>query len=70
MMSFSELIDRTRKSIERRPELPPTDPFYLSPDDAVELLAELSRWDEPLSRPDMPQPERDHPLTAALKELN
>jgi hypothetical protein len=59
-MKLSELIDRTRKSIARRPELPTTDPFHLTPAEAAELLAELDRWDEPLSLSDA-APERDHP---------
>jgi hypothetical protein len=48
-MTLDELIERTKESIGRRQHFAPSDPFYLTPADAAALLAELARWDDPLT---------------------
>jgi hypothetical protein len=48
-LTLGELIDRTKESIRKRQRFAPSDPFFLSADDATALLAELARWDEPIN---------------------
>jgi hypothetical protein len=69
-LTLGELIERTKESIGRRQRFAATDPFYLTPDDAAALLAELARWDLPLSQSDnATEPNATiHPV--ALKEVN